>query len=88
MNSSSSGEMKKNLRIVHTVVDDVYMNCLSKRTQGGSNSKYSQKVYEPEMTPFAIAGGKRACASCVNGYDRRVNSTGGITSLRLYLVRG
>ena len=44
---------------------------------------YIQNVNEPAITALAIAVGKIRCASRVMGYDRKVNITGGITSLSL-----
>lgn len=42
-----------------------------------------QNVYDPAMTPFAVAGGKTVWASRVIGNDKMKKRVGGITSRSL-----
>ena len=70
------------LRIVHAIIKNIFVN-LNKLQRIQEEREYLQKVKLPEMIPFAIATGKIAYASWVNGSWRMKNNGGGITSLNL-----
>ena len=44
---------------------------------------FLQNMNTPEIMPFAIGIGKRMYARCVNGKERTMKRTGGITKQRL-----
>jgi hypothetical protein len=64
-------------RVVHAVVEDVWDVIRHRRQE--VNESNEQKMYEPAMTPLAMAVGNRLCARRVNGYDKAANRMGGIT---------
>jgi hypothetical protein len=71
------------LRIVHAIIKNICINLKKLQRITRKKGEYLQKVKLPEMIPFAIATGKIAYASWVNGSWRMKNNGGGITSLNL-----
>lgn len=57
---------------------------MSKEVEGWKQCDV-QNAKLPEMIPFAIAGGKSACARRVIGVDSAANSAGGITRRNLHV---
>jgi hypothetical protein len=68
---------------VHAIVKNICINLYKLQQITWKKGQYSQKVKLPEMIPFAIATGKIAYASWVNGSWRMKNNGGGMTSLNL-----
>ena len=59
------------------------MEGLESDIRSRTKDKDVQNVKAPAMMAFATAAGKRTCASCVKGYDKAENKTGGITNRNL-----
>jgi hypothetical protein len=66
---------------VHAVIQNICKSLLG--TPDDNIDPNSQNVNDPEITPFAIAAGKRMCANLVKGACNAANKNGGMTSLKL-----
>lgn len=85
LRSSFHSKVKKNIRVMHAIVQHVSIIVESRVCQ--DLSVYSQNVKAPAIIPFATAAGKRMCAKRVNGACNMMKRTGGMTSLNLENIR-